>query len=74
MVAAVQLLPGETQNFTRGYATMNTLTVCLKVGTALVINMGFDDTIFVKSGKRRVCRTRIVNLKLGQTVIVKSVR
>ena len=73
MVSCVQLRPGQTRNFTRGFATMDTVTVCLRVGTALVINRGFNNTVFVKSGARRVCRTKIINLRLGQTVIVKSV-
>ncbi len=74
MVTAVQLLAGQSRNFTRGHATMNTITVRLPVGEALIINRGFNNTVFVKSGKRRVTRTRIINLAVGQTVIVRSVR
>lgn len=74
MVAAVQMYAGETFKFTRGHATLSTVTVLLKVGTALVINRGFNDTIFVKSGARRVSSTRIMNLKEGQTVFVKAIR
>ncbi|GEO24302.1 hypothetical protein AAC03nite_00870 [Alicyclobacillus acidoterrestris] len=75
MASAVQLLAGQTRDFSRGNATATIPTmVRLPVGQALIINLGVNDTIFVKSGTRRVTRTRIINLKPGQTVVVKSVR
>ncbi|MFB5193093.1 hypothetical protein [Alicyclobacillus fastidiosus] len=60
MVSAVQLLAGNARIFKRGTGpTTRTRTVKLPVGEELVINEGFNDTIFVKSGTRPVRATRI---------------
>lgn len=70
MVNAVQLYRGQTRNFTRGYATMDTIKVNLTPGQALVLNRGFNRTTFVKCGTRRVHWTRVLNLKVGETAVV----
>ncbi|MFD1677011.1 hypothetical protein [Alicyclobacillus fodiniaquatilis] len=73
MISAVQMSVGQTRIFTRDHETSDTMTVHLKTGEALVINRGFHNTIFVKSGIDLVHNIHVINLKLGQTVIVKSV-
>jgi hypothetical protein len=70
MLECVQLRRHETRNFTFGHATMNTVTVHLRSGEALVINRR-NRTTFVKCGMRRVRFVQIITLRLGQTVIVK---
>ncbi len=70
MVSAVQLVPGQTRRFTRGTPTGSRIRINLARGEALVINRGPNNTIFVKCGRVRVNSTRIVNLRVGQTVVV----
>lgn len=75
MVKAVQMKVGETQGFSSGNsAAMIPLTVRLQAGTTLIINFGVNDTVYVKSGTRRVNGVRIVQPKPGQTVLVTAIR
>ncbi|QSO52353.1 hypothetical protein JZ785_27135 [Alicyclobacillus curvatus] len=47
------------------------ITIRLMPGEAVVINRGFNNTVFAKCGARIVTATRVVSLRLGQTAIVK---